>query len=138
VRLGAPDERFRSWKVWERGAPHLAVEVTSGPDKSDGAWAQKFEKYRRLGVSELVRFDPEDGEIRIWDNVEGDLVERVLSVGRIECVPLGLFWVVVREASGEWMIRPSRDPAGTDLLLSPGEAMAKLKQLEAELERQRR
>src|SRR5437773_596796 len=27
VRLGARDELFDSWKTWERGAPHLAVEI---------------------------------------------------------------------------------------------------------------
>src|SRR5256885_15774419 len=32
VRVGEPDAPFRSWKVWERGAPQLAVEVISDAD----------------------------------------------------------------------------------------------------------
>src|SRR5262245_52156152 len=27
LRLGEPDSMFRVWKVWERGAPQIAVEV---------------------------------------------------------------------------------------------------------------
>src|ERR1041384_7539356 len=27
VRLGQPDEQFKTWKVWRRGAPELAIEV---------------------------------------------------------------------------------------------------------------
>jgi Uma2 family endonuclease len=92
VRLGAPDELFDSWKVWGRGAPHVAVEIVSGSDASEAVWARKLRKYHRLGVCEVVRFDPEGGELRIWDYVEGDLVERVLVDGEAaECAPLGLF-----------------------------------------------
>ena len=29
LRFGGPDELFGSWKVWERGAPHVAVENIS-------------------------------------------------------------------------------------------------------------
>jgi hypothetical protein len=35
LRLDAPNELFRSWKVWERGAPDVAVEVLSAIDERD-------------------------------------------------------------------------------------------------------
>ena len=62
VRLGQPDFLFRSWKAWEHGAPHVAVEVISDADERDRDWGLKLNRYRRLGVSELVRFDPEENE----------------------------------------------------------------------------
>jgi Uma2 family endonuclease len=123
VRLGAADEMFDSWKVWERGAPHLAVEIVSGSDASEALWAPKRAKYHRLGVREVVRFDPENSELRIWDSVEGDLVERVLVEGEpAECVPLGLYWVVAPDNGLEAPLRLSRDKAGKDLLATPVEA----------------
>jgi Uma2 family endonuclease len=123
VRLGAPDELFDSWKVWERGAPHLAVEIVSDSDASEAIWGQQLRKHHRLGVRELVRFDPKIGELRIWDYVEGDLVERVLVEGEpTECVPLGLFWVVVPDEGSDVMLRLARDKGGKDLLPTPVEA----------------
>src|SRR6187549_617322 len=78
VWFGAPDRPFSSWKVWERGAPHLAVEVVSESDARDRFWEPKLEAYRRSGVVELVRFDADDARapLRLWDRLEGDLVER--------------------------------------------------------------
>jgi Uma2 family endonuclease len=117
VRLGAPDERFDSWKTWERGAPHLAVEIVSESDASEAAWKLKLRKYHRLGVCEVVRFVPEGGELRIWNLVEGDLVERVLTRGEpAECVPLGLFWVVAPDEASDLGLRLARDQAGNHLL----------------------
>src|SRR5262245_4315000 len=55
VRLGEPDSLFESWKAWERGAPHLAVEIISRSDARDRDWETTLSRYRRLGVSELVR-----------------------------------------------------------------------------------
>jgi hypothetical protein len=76
-----------------------------------------------LGASELVRFDPERSELRIWDYVEGDLVERVLVDGQsAECVPLGLFWAVAPDEESELGLRLARDEAGKDLLPTPEEA----------------
>jgi Uma2 family endonuclease len=123
VRLGAPDERFDSWKTWERGAPHVVVEIVSESDASEGAWASKLRKYHRLGTSEVVRFDPEGGELRIWDLVEGDLVERLLPRGEpAECVPLGLFWVVMPDEASDLGLRLARDSAGKELLPTAEEA----------------
>src|SRR6266481_5024845 len=59
VRLGEPDAPFKSWKVWERGAPHLAVEVISESDATDRPWEAKLDRYRKVGVRELVSFDPD-------------------------------------------------------------------------------
>src|SRR5262249_48927695 len=101
VRLGVQDEGLAIWKVWERGAPQSAVESRSNDDRPRRRWAEKFARYRALGVLELVSFDPKDGKLRIWDRVQEGLVERDLvelassSPHSAECGPLGLFWVVV-------------------------------------------
>jgi Uma2 family endonuclease len=117
VRLGAPDEQFDSWKVWERGAPQVAVEIVSGSDASEAIWTPKLAKYHRLGVREVVRFDPDGCTLRIWDQVEGDLVERALVDGQpAECVPLGLFWVVAPDDASGVLVRLAHDKAGKDLL----------------------
>src|SRR5689334_14224097 len=41
VRRGAPDELFGNWKVWERGAPEVAVEILSADDERDRDWDEK-------------------------------------------------------------------------------------------------
>lgn len=151
VRLGGPDEAFRSWKVWERGAPHVAVEVISDVDETDRPWEKKLAKYRRLGVQELVRFDPEDVDapLRVWEQVSGDLVEREVRQQRTPCGPLGLFWVVVPHPELGPMLRLARDERGADLLPTPEEAareaaqaerdaaLARVRELEAELAKRR-
>ncbi len=73
VRLGIADDAFRSWKVWERGAPDVAVEIIRRSDERDRDWDAKLAKYRRLGVRELVRFDPEAEpmSLRVWDLTVG-------------------------------------------------------------------
>ena len=127
VRLGEPHAVFRVWKTWQRGAPDVAVEVVSDSDEPDEAWDLKLARYRAAGIAELVRFDPDDGDrpIRVWDHVDGDLVEREIpDDGVFECVPLGLFWVVVPHASFTRMLRLARDRKGADLLPTPEEAEA--------------
>lgn len=126
VRLGTADEAFDCWKVWERGAPHLAVEIISRSDARDAVWEEKLAKYARLGIRELVRFDAEDAErpLRIWDQIEGDLVERRLPAKTgSECSTLGLYWVVV--PSAELPLRLSHDPGGKNLLSTPFEEAAR-------------
>ncbi|WP_437940536.1 Uma2 family endonuclease [Sorangium sp. So ce341] len=91
VRLGTPDTPFGSWKMWERGAPELAVEIVSEHDADPQTWAEKLGKYHALGVLELVAFDPEaaPGErLRGWDRIDGDLVERVVEGERSPCTVL--------------------------------------------------
>src|SRR4051812_18055957 len=33
VHFGEPDDLFSTWKAWERGAPHVAVEIISDADR---------------------------------------------------------------------------------------------------------
>jgi len=125
VWFGAPDRPFPSWKVWERGAPHLAIEVISQIDARDRPWSKKIGAYRRSGVLELVRFDPEDEQrpLRLWDRLEGDLVEREVSKHELQRSDLlGLYWLVEPSPELGLGLRLSRDSAGTELLLSAEEA----------------
>jgi Uma2 family endonuclease len=55
---GAREASFDNWKIWERGAPDVAVEIVSASDRSDAEWAVKFERYPASGIGEVVRFDP--------------------------------------------------------------------------------
>jgi hypothetical protein len=149
VWLGAPDRPFSSWKVWERGAPHLAVEIVSASDARDRPWQRKLAAYHRAGVLELARFDAEDAArpLRLWDRVEGDLVERDISKSELERSDvLGLFWMVEPAEDLGLMLRLSRDPAGRERLLTDEEARraeaeahraaeARIRELEAELAR---
>lgn len=125
VKLGLPHKTFRVWKTWQRAAPEVAVEVVSDSDVADEAWEAKLERYRAAGIAEVVRFDPDDREqpIRIWDHIDGDLVERARPEdGVFECVCLGLYWLAVPDAELDQMLRLSRDREGRDLLLTPAEA----------------
>jgi hypothetical protein len=144
VRLGTPHAPVASWKVWERGAPDLVVEITSATDAAEGPWETKLERFRRLGAREIVRFDPEDRErpIRIWDAVDGDAVERdPTDPVFCRCETLGMFLVVHEDAEVGPMLRLARDPQGRELLPTQAEARqqeaekAKLRiaELEAEL-----
>jgi Uma2 family endonuclease len=142
VRLGAPNCEFRSWKVWERGAPDVAVEIISHSDARDSVWQRKFEKYRRLGVRELVRFEAEDDgnvSLRVWDFIENDLVERE-PVERVAiCRVLPGAWVVVDDHDGIPRLRLSRDAEGKDLYATAAErAEVRVRELEAELAKLRR
>ena len=125
VWVGAPDEIFGAWKVWERGAPHVAVEIVSPSDAPPGPWHKKLERYRQCGIGELVRFDPEakTGRLRIWERVDGDLVERdVTSPAGHACDALSLYWCITEDASLGLMLRLSRDSAGLELLPTLAEA----------------
>jgi hypothetical protein len=123
VRLGTPDEPFRSWKVWERGAPDVAVEIVSESDELDRDWGEKLERYRRLGIRELVRFDPEvePPSLRVWDSVEGDLVEREVDglAATSRCLPGR--WVVVADPTIGNLLRLSRGLEGAELFPTPAE-----------------
>lgn len=132
VRLGGPDELFGSWKVWERGAPHVAVEIISDHDARDRNWAAKLHAYRQLGVRELVRFDPEAEmkRLRIWDRIDNDLVERDADAAAASNVLRG-FWLEVMNPQLGPSLRLSHDDAGTDLYLTPGEADAKRMEADA-------
>jgi Uma2 family endonuclease len=125
VRMGGPLELLRSFKIWQHGAPHVAVEVISPADSRDSNWASKLERYRQTGISEVVRFDPDDASapLRLWDFFEGDLVERDRSDPEaFRCDALGAYWTVVKDATLGLMLRLARDTEGRDLWLTPEEA----------------
>jgi len=96
VRLAPQPEPVTSWKVWQRGAPDVAVEVISRRDAGAAAWQGKLQSYRHIGVRELLRFDPEDAErvLRIWDCVDGALVEREVTSDFAPSSVLGLSWAL--------------------------------------------
>jgi Uma2 family endonuclease len=137
VRLGIADHPFRTWKVWEHGAPQVAVEVISGSDERDRDWGAKLDRYRRLGVAELVRFDSESSteSIRVWDAVDGNLVERSYETAARSNV-LSAFWVVATDPVLGPTLRLSHDPEGRNLYPTPAErAERRVEELEAELGR---
>jgi Uma2 family endonuclease len=133
VRRGAADEVIGSWKTWERGAPHVGVEIVSDSDASESEFAAKLERYRRAGVAEVVRFDPASPErpLRMWDRFDGDLVERDLSIrDSWRSDVLGVYWCAANHPELGSILRLSRDAAGTDLLLTPEEAERAARQAE--------
>jgi Uma2 family endonuclease len=131
VRFGAPDERFRSWKVWEHGAPHVAVEILSESDRA--GWDQRLERYRRMGVSELVAFDPEFPEqpLRIWDFVGDDLLERTLLDPWAKSQHLGGYWLPMEVAGEGLTLRLSHDPHGQHLFPTRAEAESRRAEVES-------
>ena len=140
VRLGQPDHLFRSWKVWEHGAPQLAIEVISDSDERDSDWDAKLERYRRVGVLELIRFDPEATEpsrvFRIWDVVEGDLAEREFVGAAAASRVLPGHWLIVQDATLGPTLRLSQDELGAKLYATQSErGEARIRELEAELAR---
>lgn len=126
AKFGISQHHFESWKAWEKGTPELAFEVLS-PSDSPERWTfeEKLRRYRALGVQELVVYhaDGKPGSrLRVWDRIDGDLVERVVEGERTPCVMLDLTLVVapVEELVG---LRFARDPEGRDLLLTDAEAL---------------
>jgi Uma2 family endonuclease len=145
VRLGGPSDVFRIWKVWERGAPHVAVEIISATERDVDQEAQ-LARYRQMGVAELVRFDCDDPErpLRVWDRTDEDLVERTLErPTSAECRPLGIYWVVVEDPELGRALRPAHDAEGSELLPTPVEherrerekAESRVRELEDQLRR---
>ncbi|MBX3224274.1 MAG: Uma2 family endonuclease [Labilithrix sp.] len=98
VKLGIRQHDFDSWKTWESGAPELAFEILS-PSDSPERWTfeDKLLRYRALGVTELVVFHA-DGEhgarLRVWDRIDGDLVERTVTGEATPCLTLDAHLVV--------------------------------------------
>ncbi|HEY3254101.1 MAG TPA: Uma2 family endonuclease [Polyangiaceae bacterium] len=156
VRVGAAPGPFPTWKTWERGAPHLAVEVVSPSDYGEPPWQAKLERYRKSGINEIARFDPEDATcpLRLWDRFDGDLVERDLTGEHaLLCDALGVHWCVQSDATLGRVLRLSRDAFGQILVPSAIEreraaaereqaatereraAIARITELEAELRR---
>jgi len=146
VRVGAVPGPFPTWKTWERGAPHLAVEIVSPFDAGEAEWQRKLARYRRSGINEIARFDPEDATqpLRLWDRFDGDLVERSLEGEHaLLCDALGVHWCVRSDATLGRVLRLSQDPLGQILVPTVREreaaaaaaAAARVAELEAELRR---
>jgi Uma2 family endonuclease len=135
VHFGAPDDLFRSWKTWERGVPQVAVEIISDSDQP--SWEEKLERYRRLGVNELIGFDPEvaDRSLRIWDRAGDRLIERQLPGPSVLSTQLGAYWVVVDQPGFGPTLRLSHDEAGQQLFPTPAERQAQRAELVAEARR---
>ena len=98
VKLDRVAHAFGSWKTWEQGGPpNLALEIVS-PNEGDGvAWDDKLASYHELGVTELLRFDPEapqGARLRAWDRIQDDLIEREVEHDTTPCQTLGLVWIV--------------------------------------------
>jgi Uma2 family endonuclease len=139
VRLGGPFTLPPSFKTWEHGAPQLAVEIFSSIDVRDRNVNTRLARYRQSGIAEVLFFDGErqNPPLRIFDAVEGDLVERDLSdpAGRL-CKTLGAFWCLVPDDELGLLLRLADDPEGTKIWLTPAEAAeARVQELEAELAR---
>lgn len=132
VQLKPPGDKIRSWKTWERGAPTVAVEIVSASDAPAIAWAEKLQRYQSLGVQELVRFDPEfragEPALRIWDRVQGALLEREIAAARCSSSALDLEWVVA--AADEHAIALRITTGGGSQILVPTRKEAR--QVEAE------
>ena len=127
VKLGIPQHVFDAWKTWERGAPELAFEILS-PSDSPERWTfeEKLLRYRACGVSELVVFhaDGQPGSrLRVWDRIDGDLVERTVIGEATPCLTLDAFLVVAPIAAElPPCVRLARDADGRDLFLTDDEA----------------
>ena len=143
VCFGDPDSLFATWKTWERGVPHVAVEFLSKSEHR-AAVPSKLAHYLRLGVSELVFFDADAAQpLRIWDLLHGKLVERSLTSAPTESRYLPGFWLAQDQPGIGMALRLSRDAHGSRLYLTPAEhaeaqrsdAEARIRELEAELAR---
>jgi hypothetical protein len=82
--------------------------------------------------------------LRLWDNVDGDLVERDLSDPEaLRCDALGAYWTVFPHPELGRALRLARNPDGSDLLPTAEEAahaekeaaLARIAELERELAR---
>ena len=124
VRLGGPLELLPSYKTWVHGAPQLGIEIVSKTDRRDKSLPKNLERYRRAGIGELARFDPEKPKpLRLWDFSDGNLVERDLADPEAwRCDALAAYWVVVNDAVLGPMLRVARNAAGTELWVTPDEA----------------
>jgi hypothetical protein len=126
VKLGMPMDMFESWKVWERGAPDLAIEVLSPSDTREPlTFAEKLERYASVGVRELVVFDidaPTGTRLRAWDRLNDELVERVVEGERAACMTLGGFFVLAPANDQPIALRLAKGPDGTELIPTHEEA----------------
>lgn len=125
VQLGGHPAVLKSWKTWELGAPHVAVEIVSDSDRAARDLELKLARYRQAGIAELARFDSDDAAtpLRLWDLIDGDLVERDMSDPEAtRCDALGLYWCVVRDPQLGPTLRLAHDRGGERLVPTTEEA----------------
>ena len=142
VTLSVPDHDFESYLVWEEGTPDVAFEVLS-PNDSPERWTfeEKLRRYHALGVRELVTFhvDAEPGaRLRVWDRIDNDLVERVVTEDKTPCLTLGVVLLVGPVDEYYVGLRIARDADGTEAEAKATEAAARKRAEEriAELEKE--
>jgi hypothetical protein len=126
VTLGIRDHDFDSYKIWEEGTPDVAFEILS-PSDSPERWTfeEKLLRYHALGVRELVVFhlEAEAGKrLRVWDRIDEDLVERVVSGETTPCLTLGVTLLVSAVNDLPLGLRLARDAEGKDLVPTAVEA----------------
>ncbi len=137
VKRGHSQDFFSSWKVWERGTPELCVEILSPSDTREPLTLEKkLALYRALGTLEVVCFDADEGRVRAWDRIEGDLVERdVPAGGGTPCLTLDAEWVIAPGGVVGAALRLAREGA---LVLTPEERAVAGEQAERAAKEQER
>jgi hypothetical protein len=143
VKLGVPQEMFETWRVWEKGAPELAIEVLSPSDTREAlTLPEKLERYASMGVRELIAFDveaPEGERVKAWDRIDDQLVARVVTGDRTPCLTLGGAFVVAPANDQPIALRLARDLGGEELVPTVAEGYqqqrAAVEELRAEMER---
>ena len=93
------------------------------PSDTPERWTfrEKLRRYRQLGVNELAfcNLDAAPGKrLRVWDRLEGDLVERVVEDDRTPCLTLGLHLLLGRVNEFSRGLRLARNPEGHAPILS--------------------
>jgi Putative restriction endonuclease len=120
VKLGVAQEMFETWRVWEKGAPELAIEVLSPSDTREPlSFSEKLGRYASTGVLELIAFDvdaPEGERLRGWDRMGDVLVERVVTGEKTPCLTLGGMFVLAPANDQPVALRIARDAEGEDLV----------------------
>jgi Uma2 family endonuclease len=129
VLPGVPlSPRVGAWKIWETGKiPSFALEVVSRDVDKDYLSAPP--KYDRMGVTELVVFDPDfaghDGRVQwqVFRRIKGRGLVKVdaTNADRIRSRVLGCFLRVVGDGD-EMRLRIGTGPAGETLLPTDEEA----------------
>ena len=125
VRLTPRGAPIRSWKTWERGAPEIAVEIISDDDRASDVWSAKLQRYRQMGTAELVRFDPEcvsGAKLRIWNRVDGALVEREVLGASAPSLILDMDWVLAPADGFELALRITTGASSKQLAMTRAEA----------------
>jgi hypothetical protein len=149
-----PHTRVRTWKLWQdRVVPSFALEVVSQDWEKD--YSDAPERYRQLGVPEVVIFDPGCDEHA--DGVRWQVFRRVGKRGLVRVEASGADrvrlkvlggWLRAVGAGGDTRLRIAVGPRGEELVPTAEEekeaertakeaALAQVRTLQAELHRLR-